>query len=147
MKNLANHNDVYAGARTAWSSTVVIGDHYLASARYWYNGLYNANEDAAEVMLNALIGSNGKQQSPTSPQPTVPSYIPSDFSNYTKAGDSLGGGGSRIGGNGGYSYGSIGDTTVGQGLGGGQRHHTHSHLLAHGSPARGAASFAGNYGG
>ncbi|KAI5858914.1 hypothetical protein BZA05DRAFT_414666 [Tricharina praecox] len=133
-------------------------------ARYWYNGHYNAYEDAAELMLNIFEKrSNGEQQSPTSPQTspqTARPYFGSDeFSNYTTtAGSSseaavragggvgVGVGVGSIGGNGSYTYGSIGDAVVGQGLGGGLRH-THSHSLAHGSQARGAASFVSNYGG
>ena len=151
-KKLANRNDVHAGGRTAWSCVVTVGDNYRAEARYWYNGHYNAYEDAAEVLLNIFDKrSKGEQQSPTSPQ--ISSQIPSqysgsdDFSNYTTTA-SLGGA-VRAGGGGGsgsYTYGSIGDAIVGQGLGGGPRH-THSHSLAHGSQTRGAASFVSNYGG
>lgn len=163
-RKLANRNDVHVGGRTAWQGTVRVGTYHVIKARYWYNGHYNAYEDAAELMLNIFEKrSNGEQQSPTSPQTspqTARPYFGSDeFSNYTTtAGSSseaavragggvgVGVGVGSIGGNGSYTYGSIGDAVVGQGLGGGLRH-THSHSLAHGSQARGAASFVSNYGG
>lgn len=47
------------GGRTAWSSRVSISGHSVA-ARFWYDGknLNNAKEDAAEMALNYLNGSN-----------------------------------------------------------------------------------------
>lgn len=47
------------GGRTAWSSRVTIQGRTLA-ARFWYDGknLNNAKEDAAEMALNYLAGSN-----------------------------------------------------------------------------------------
>jgi len=45
----------YAGARTAWSCTVTVGDFPPTPARYWYSGHYNAYEDAAEVMLKIIL--------------------------------------------------------------------------------------------
>ncbi|KAI9822096.1 MAG: hypothetical protein M1826_000556 [Phylliscum demangeonii] len=43
------------GGRTAWSSTVTVGNQNIP-ARYWYDGqyLHNAKEDAAEVALQKL---------------------------------------------------------------------------------------------
>ncbi|KAH6617036.1 hypothetical protein F5144DRAFT_381272 [Chaetomium tenue] len=41
------------GGRTAWSSSVTVhGSTY--KARYWYAGLVNAKEDAAEVAMKFL---------------------------------------------------------------------------------------------
>jgi hypothetical protein len=56
----------HAGGRTAWSSRVTVHGS-VHSARYWYDGknLNNAKEDAAEVALNWLNGSN-----PSSPSTT-----------------------------------------------------------------------------
>ncbi|KAF3801601.1 hypothetical protein GCG54_00014817 [Colletotrichum gloeosporioides] len=47
------------GGRTAWSSRVTVHGRTL-SARFWYDGknLNNAKEDAAEMALNYLTGSN-----------------------------------------------------------------------------------------
>ncbi|OHE91411.1 hypothetical protein CORC01_13276 [Colletotrichum orchidophilum] len=47
------------GRRTAWSSRVTVHGRTL-SARFWYDGknLNNAKEDAAEMALNYLTGSN-----------------------------------------------------------------------------------------
>lgn len=47
------------GGRTAWSSTVTVYGQNIA-ARFWYDGknLNNAKEDAAEMALNYLTGSN-----------------------------------------------------------------------------------------
>ncbi|KAK3332042.1 hypothetical protein B0T22DRAFT_484594 [Podospora appendiculata] len=47
------------GGRTAWSSRVTVHGT-VHSARFWYDGknLVNAKEDAAEVALNWLTGSN-----------------------------------------------------------------------------------------
>lgn len=52
------------GGRTAWSSTVTVQGQNIA-ARFWYDGQHvnNAKEDAAEVALKHLVGSN-----PSSPQ-------------------------------------------------------------------------------
>jgi len=54
------------GGRTAWSSTVAICGASI-SARYWYDGnnTNNAREDAAEVALNWLVGSNPGSPSST----------------------------------------------------------------------------------
>ncbi|KXH69380.1 hypothetical protein CSAL01_07725 [Colletotrichum salicis] len=50
------------GGRTAWSSRVTVHGRTL-SARFWYDGknLNNAREDAAEMALNYLTGSNSSQ--------------------------------------------------------------------------------------
>jgi hypothetical protein len=47
------------GGRTAWSSTVTVQGQNIA-ARFWYDGQHvnNAKEDAAEVALKHLTGSN-----------------------------------------------------------------------------------------
>jgi len=47
------------GGRTAWSSTVTVQGQNI-SARFWYDGehINNAKEDAAEVALKHLTGSN-----------------------------------------------------------------------------------------
>ncbi|KAB5566556.1 hypothetical protein GE09DRAFT_1284322 [Coniochaeta sp. 2T2.1] len=47
------------GGRTAWSSRVTVHGS-VHNARYWYDGknLNNAKEDAAEVALTWLNGSN-----------------------------------------------------------------------------------------
>ncbi|TDZ29929.1 hypothetical protein C8035_v003726 [Colletotrichum spinosum] len=47
------------GGRTAWSSRVTVHGRTL-SARFWYDGknINNAKEDAAEMALNYLTGSN-----------------------------------------------------------------------------------------
>ncbi|KAE9370447.1 hypothetical protein N431DRAFT_343057 [Stipitochalara longipes BDJ] len=52
------------GGRTAWSSTVTVQGQNIA-ARFWYDGQHvnNAKEDAAEVALKHLVGSN-----PSSPR-------------------------------------------------------------------------------
>ncbi|RKU48642.1 hypothetical protein DL546_009168 [Coniochaeta pulveracea] len=54
------------GGRTAWSSRVTVHGS-VHSARFWYDGknLANAKEDAAEVALTWLTGSN-----PSSPSTT-----------------------------------------------------------------------------
>lgn len=54
------------GGRTAWSSRVTVHGS-VHNARYWYDGknLNNAKEDAAEVALTWLNGSN-----PSSPSTT-----------------------------------------------------------------------------
>jgi hypothetical protein len=48
-----------AGGRTAWSSRVTIHGQSI-QARFWYDGknLNNAKEDAAEMALNWITGSN-----------------------------------------------------------------------------------------
>ncbi|KAK1521582.1 hypothetical protein CABS01_16512 [Colletotrichum abscissum] len=50
------------GRRTAWSSRVTVHGRTL-SARFWYDGknLNNAKEDAAEMALNYLTGSDHRQ--------------------------------------------------------------------------------------
>ncbi|KAK3945618.1 hypothetical protein QBC46DRAFT_336382 [Diplogelasinospora grovesii] len=47
------------GGRTAWSSRVTVHGS-VHHARFWYDGknLHNAKEDAAEVALGWLTGSN-----------------------------------------------------------------------------------------
>ena len=49
----------FLGGRTAWSSTVTVQGQNI-SARFWYDGehINNAKEDAAEVALKHLTGSN-----------------------------------------------------------------------------------------
>jgi hypothetical protein len=49
----------FSGGRTAWSSTVTVQGQNI-SARFWYDGehVHNAKEDAAEVALKHLTGSN-----------------------------------------------------------------------------------------
>jgi hypothetical protein len=56
----------HVGGRTAWSSRVTVHGS-VHSARFWYDGknLNNAKEDAAEVAVNWLNGSN-----PSSPSTT-----------------------------------------------------------------------------
>ena len=68
----ANHLVLATGGRTAWSSTVTIGDsngEKTYNARHWYSGEYvnNAKEDAAEVALKDM-GITSVPSGTTTPQ-------------------------------------------------------------------------------
>ncbi|KAF8543159.1 hypothetical protein BDD12DRAFT_275353 [Trichophaea hybrida] len=118
------------GCRTAWSCKVVVGNSSVI-ARYWYDGIDNAAEDAAEVIYKIIVDyeKNGESlRRPSLPLANNPGHIPtfppsnypySTHNNYSHNSPLQGGSG------GGHGFG-----TIGGGIGPGPRS-THSHSQSH----------------